>query len=379
MEVLQNYELIVTSLTPATPASIFEKDIELFSRVSGRDIVFFTRSLSTLIDAGVPLVESIRALSEQTSNLKLSDILHELASDIEGGMTFSKALERHPKIFNEFFVAMVRSGEVSGNLQGTLVFLADYFEKEYDLRQKIRAALTYPAFVVGVFLIVGVIMMVWVMPQLAGVLTQITSLEKLPATSRWLIALSDLGPLFWLGVFAVILAGIGGLIYWVRQTEEGLRWWHRWQLKLPVFGELFSKIYQTRFAQNLSTLIKGGVPILEAINITSDVIGNKVYQDILSQLSEEVRGGGQMEKVLSGREEFSPILVQMISVGERSGKLEEVMRKIGDFFQKQVDNTVTNLTSLIEPILIVLLGIGVAILVASVIIPIYTVITSIGG
>jgi type IV pilus assembly protein PilC len=377
LEVLRGNDLIVINLEPARPASFWTKDLEILARISDKDIVFFSRALSSLFDAGVPLVESIRALSEQTPSVKLAQVLEELASDVEGGMTFSKALAGHPKVFNQFYVAMVRSGEVSGNLQQVLAFLAEHLEKEANLKSKIRAALTYPAFVISVFFVVGIIMFAFVIPRLADVLQQMST-GTLPLPSRMLIALSDLSVQF-LGLILVVLAGgLGALVYWLR-TEQGQLWWDRWQLKLPIFGKLFQKVYQARFAQSLATLIEGGLPILEAINITSDVIGNSVYQSILSEVVEHVKGGGSIEAVLATKKEFNPLLVQMVAVGERSGKLGEVLKKVGSFFQSEVDAAVDNLASLIEPILIVVLGIGVGFLVAAVIIPIYSVITSIGG
>lgn len=372
LEVLRRHKLTVVFLE--------EQERGIFSyqfyshRVSIRDLVAFSHSFASLIDAGVPLIESLRILGDQTNNSYFRSVILKIVDDVDGGMKLSGALGKYPNVFPVFYRNMVKSGETAGALQRTLLYLADYTEREYQLKSAIRSALMYPIFIISIFVIVFFIMMVFVFPRLSSILTQIGGgKEKLPFVTRLIMGISDFTSQWFVVILLVIVGLVSGFLYWIRQ-EEGRKMWHAYQLRLPVFGQLFKTIYQARFADNLSTLIKGGVPIVEAMHITADIVGNTVYESLINKIAEELRAGNTIESVVKGRDELSPLLVQMVAVGERSGKLEEILAKVALFFESEVDRTIKGLTPLLEPMLIVILGVGVGVLVASVILPIYSLI-----
>ncbi len=373
LTVLQRHNLIPLSIEEVKQEGILSKQITL-GGVKGKDLVIFSRSLAALFDAGVPLVEALRTLAEQNTNLKFKEIISQIAEDVNSGLTFSKALAQHKKVFSQFYISMIKIGEVSGNLQNTLSYLSEYLEKEFNLQSKIRAALAYPAFIIGVFIIVGFVMFFFVIPQLTKIIANLSQ-ENLPFFTKLLLSISNPSPTMMFTVLAIILGGLGFLIYFLR-TTEGKKIWHQTQLKLPIFGKLFKNIYQARFCENLSTLIKGGLPILQGLKITGDVVGNIVYQEIIEDVAKAVKIGNTIESVLSKKEEFDPLIVEMIAVGERSGKLESILKKTAEFYSMEIDRTVTNLSSLIEPILIVILGIGVFFILAAILVPMYSAMTS---
>lgn len=374
LAVLQKHNLIPLSIEEIKSQGIFDKQITL-GGVKGKDLVVFSRSLAALFDAGVPLVESLRTLAEQNSNPKFKEIISQIAEDVNSGLAFSKALSQHKKVFSQFYISMVKIGEVSGNLQNTLTYLSEYLEKEYNLQAKVRAALAYPGFIIGVFIIVGFIMFFFVIPQLAKVISSLPQ-EDMPFLTKMLLSVSNPSLGAMLTVLAIIIGSLAFLIYFLR-TPDGKRMWHETQLKLPIFGKLFKNIYQARFCENLSTLIKGGLPILQGLQITGDVVGNTVYQEIINDVARSVKIGNTIESVLGKRKEFDPLVVEMISVGERSGKLESILKKTSEFYTMEIDRTVANLSALIEPILIVVLGVGVFFILAAILIPMYSAMTSI--
>ncbi len=373
LTVLQRHNLIPLSIEEVKQEGILSKQITL-GGVKGKDLVIFSRSLAALFDAGVPLVEALRTLAEQNTNLKFKEIISQIAEDVNSGLAFSKALAQHKKVFSQFYISMIKTGEVSGNLQNTLSYLSEYLEKEFNLQSKIRAALAYPAFIIGVFIIVGFVMFFFVIPNLTKIIATLPQ-ENLPFFTKLLLSISNSSATMMFTVLAIILGGLGFLIYFLR-TTEGKKIWHQTQLKLPIFGKLFKNIYQARFCENLSTLIKGGLPILQGLKITGDVVGNIVYQEIIEDVAKAVKIGNTIESVLSKKEEFDPLIVEMIAVGERSGKLESILKKTAEFYSMEIDRTVTKLSSLIEPILIVILGIGVFFLLAAILVPMYSAMTS---
>src|SRR3989344_808103 len=378
LEILQDNKLTVLSLKEKTGSGMLDFDLAALFTTPPKELVIFSRSLSSLFEAGVPLVESIRILGEETMNLPFRRVLLTVANDIDGGLPFSKAIAQHPKTFSNFYVSMIRTGEVSGGLQETLLFLADHLAKEYSLKKKIKSALTYPAFIVSVFVIVGLVIFVFVLPQLLNTLEQISGGE-LPLFTRILAAVSGF-VVDWLWLILVILVGGAGSLLYAVKTPQGLRAWHEIQLQLPVFGQLFKKVYQARFAENLATLVRSGLPILEALQIVADVVDNKVYSEIVEDVASKVKTGKSIESALRQYPvQFSPLLTQMVAVGEKSGKLDSILQKIADFFQQEVENTVATLSSLIEPMLIVVLGVGVGLMVGAVLIPMYSVITNVGA
>lgn len=349
-----------------------------FSGVKGKDLVAFFRSFSSLFEAGVPLVEGFYILADQTENNYFRTIILELADDVDGGMKLSQAMGRYPDAFSDFFVNMVKAGETSGALEKTLAHLAEYTEREYQLRASIRNALIYPVFIIVVFVAVFLTMMVFVVPRLTQVFLQIGGTDRLPFLTRMLISVSQFTGQWILAILILLGGGVGAGGYYLR-LPQGKEWWSRLQLRLPFFKKIFKQIYQTRLADNLAMLVRGGIPIIEALEICADVVGNRVYAKLIRKIGEEVKAGNTIESVVETREEFSPYLVEMIAVGERSGKLDKVLQKVADFYQKDNDRAITALTTLIEPLLIIVLGAGVGLLVAGIIIPIYTVVSNVGG
>ncbi len=368
LEALQKRDLIVIRLRPAGAAPIFARRIKIFERVKRKEVFVFFRELSILVGADVPLVQSLRALSEQSENPRLKEILFEIASDVDGGMSFSKALAEHPKIFSSFCINLIKAGEVAGRLQDCLVYLADYLEKEYYLISRIRGAMAYPAFILGAFLIVGVLVMVMVIPQLTSILVEAG--QELPLSTKIVITTSNF--LRGWGWLLLLFAIIGSIVGWrYRRTRIGRANWDKLILKLPVFGKILQKTYLARLADNLSALVKGGVSIIQSLNISGQVINNYVFQQVLWQARDEVRGGKTVSSILQRYEEFPPLFVQMVKTGEQTGKLDAILEKLSVFYNREVENIVANLSQLIEPMLIVVLGIGVAILIFAVFMPIY--------
>jgi len=368
LETLQNRNLIVIKLKSAEEISLLGKRLRIFERVKRKEIFIFFRELAILVEADVPLVQSLKALSQQMEKLYFKEIIFEVANDVDGGAAFSKALSKYPKVFSEFSVNLIKSGEVTGRLQDCLSYLADYLEKEYYLISKVRGAMTYPAFILSAFLLVGILVIVMVIPQLTSVLTEAG--QELPLATKIVIATSEFARSWgWLLLLVFVVLGVVSWRY--KKTKEGKALWDKVKLKLPVFGKILQKTYLARLSDNLSALVKGGVSIIQALNISGQVVGNVVFQEIIWQARDEVRVGRSISSSLEKHKEFPTLFCQMVKTGEKTGKLDTILGKLSVFYGKEVENVVNNLSQLIEPLLLVGLGVGVAILVFSVFMPIY--------
>jgi len=315
----------------------------------------------------------LQTLPSDTSKPKLRLALAAIIDDINGGLALSQAFAKHPEIFSSFYVNLVRAAEESGKLQEVFLYLADHLERSYYLTTKARNAMIYPVFVFCTFIIVMILMLTIIMPRLTAIFEQ--SNVPIPFYTKAIIALS-----LFLRQWGVILliALVGGVIAawrWIG-TPKGRKFADELQLKIPIFGELYQKLYMTRFADNLRTLIVGGIPIIRSLTITSDVVGNVVFQEVIQNAVESVKGGNTISAVLARSPDVPILVTQMIRIGESSGRLDFILGSIARFYQKEVDSLVENLVALIEPIMIVLLGVGVGILVASVLVPIYNFIGS---
>lgn len=375
LEILRGRGLIVLSLLTAKEKFILFRRIPFLERIKKREIVIFSRQLSTLFEAKVPLIIAMRTLVEQTSNLYFRESLTAVTQDVEGGMALSKALAKHPRIFNNFYISMAKTGEVSGRLGEIFNYLANHLEREYYFENKVRGSMIYPAFVFVGFIIIMILMLVFVIPQLTSVLKE--SGAELPLATKIVIGLSDLFRSYWL-LFLVFLLAVAGIVLYYRQTKEGRVYLDWLKLKIPIFGDLLQKIYLMRFSESLGTLIIGGLPITQALEVTGDVVANEIYKDIVLSVVEEVKKGATISSVLRPRKEIPPFVSEMIAVGEESGRVDLVLKNIADFYQKEVNNTLENITSLIEPLLIVFLGVAVGILIVAVILPIYNITQTIG-
>ncbi len=369
IETLHRYGLVILEVVEEKKgfALSLSGELPFLNKVKNQDLVIFSRQLAVLFDAQVPLVQALRTMADQ-SPPALKKIIMEIAADVDAGTAFSQSLGKFPKVFSYFYVSVVRAGEASGRLQEVLNYLADHEERSYDLNKKVKGALTYPIFIVSALAVVGAVMMIFVVPQLTAVLEE--SGQKQTALNQFNNDISDLLKNYWWLVILAVAGFIGG-IWYALQTKIGQDYWDNIKLKLPIFGNIFKKIYLARFSENLSTLIKGGIPIIQSLTITADVVGNKVYKDIVLKAREEVRRGNTMNSVFSTEKSVPPMVAQMIMIGEQTGKLDLLLSKIAIFFQKEVDNVMENLTSLIQPVLILILGGAAGVLVAAILLPIY--------
>ncbi len=369
VQALQRQNLVVLSVQPTIPAIPFYKRIiGGFGKPKQRDIVLLSRQLSTLFEAKVPVVHTFRTLIGQSTSGPLRAHLVEVLDDIQGGMSMSQAMAKHPAVFSSFFVNMVRSGEESGKLDDVFIYLADYLERTYALVSKTRNALIYPAFILTAFFGVVVLLLTLVIPKLTAIILEAG--QELPIYTRIVIGTSNF--LINYGVFLLLLMlGSGFFLYRFIQTPEGRRALSRTQISVPIIGPLFQKFYLARLSDNMQTLITGGVPIVRALQITADVVGNEIYKGIILESIEAVRAGSTIADAFDRHPEIPPLLTQMMRIGEETGKLDSILKSISRFYTREVESLVDNLVVLIEPILILVLGLGIGLIVASVLLPIY--------
>lgn len=369
IEILQRLDLVVVFLEETSAVPFYARTLKIFQKVRVKELTLFYRQLSILFDANVSPLDSLGILSKQISNPLFKEVISEVENDVRGGESLSQALGRHPKIFSSFYVNVVKAGEATGNLSDVLKYLADHAEREYNLTSKVKGAFTYPIAIFSMFLVVGTLMMIFVVPQLTSIIQELG--QELPMPTRVLIFVSKiLRSWLWL----IVLIVIGSIIAIGRfaKTPKGRFVLDSIKLKLPIFGGLFKKIYLARFSENLRTLLKGGISILKALEITGSVIGNKIYENIIREAREKVRIGEMMSTSLSNySKEIPPMVTQMISVGEKTAQLDIILDKIANFYQQDVDRMVGNMTQLIEPIMILILGGGVGFLITSILMPIY--------
>lgn len=373
---LQRRSLMVSGIEPAIKESWFSK-ISFGSGVSHKEIVILSRQMATLFEAQVSALKIFTLLSAEIENPVLKKGLIEIADDIQAGSTISKALGKHPKIFSEFYVNMVKSGEETGKLNETFNHLADYLDRNYEVVSKAQNALIYPAFVITVFIAVMILMFTVIIPKISVIILE--SGQPVPFYTRVVFGVSnffiDYG-IFLVGALIVIAFFITRYI----RTGEGRSALARFKLTVPYIGNLYRKLYLSIIADNMSTMILAGIPMVEAINTTASVVGNDIYRRVLEESAAAVRGGSSLSQSLSQYDEEIPgMLVQMVRVGEESGELGSILGTMGRFYQREVINAVDTLVSLIEPVMIVLLGLGVGVLLASVLIPIYDIANSAGA
>lgn len=372
---LQRRSLIVSSIEPLNKKSLLEMDIGLFKRVSNKDVVILSRQIATLFEAQVSALRIFRLLAAEVDNKYLSEIMTTVADDLQGGSPISKALARHPKAFSAFYVNMVRAGEESGKLSETFGYLADYLDRTYEVVNKAQNALIYPAFVIAVFVVVMSLMLTLVIPKISQILVE--SGQEIPIYTKVVIALSNFlvhyGLFFLLGL---IVAGFLAVRH--ARTESGGYFFDRLKLQIPYLGDLYLKLYLSRIADNFSTMLVSGVAVVEAIDITAEVVGSPVFTKILKETSEAVKGGSSISEALGSHEEVPGIMTAMIRVGEETGELGSILATLAKFYQREVTTAVDTLVDLIEPLMIVILGLGVGSLLASVMVPIYNLAGAIG-
>ncbi|MFH1175422.1 MAG: type II secretion system F family protein [bacterium] len=367
IEALKKHNLIVLSVAEAGKGMSIS--LSIFDKVKSRDLVTFSRQLATLMEAKVPLVESLRTLSKQTEARFFKGIIYEVTNDVNGGTPFSDALEKHPKAFSKFYVSMIRAGEASGNLQNTLLYLADYLETNFDLMKQVKGAMMYPAFLISAMVLIGILMLVLVIPKLTAVFEE--GGQELPLMTRLLMNLSEFMQAYWWLIMLMIAGVVFGLPVLVNKTKQGREVWDKYSIKIPIFGAVLRNIYIARFAENFSVLIAAGIPITRALEMTADIVGNNEYKKLIDEAVKRIKAGDSISSVFERSSLFPALASSMISIGERSGKLDQVLKNVGKAYKRDVDILVTNLTKLIEPILMVVMGIAVAVLVAAILLPMW--------
>lgn len=338
-------------------------------RVKTADLLIFTRQLSTIVSAGLPLLQGLDILAEQTDDPNFRAVIDAVATEVESGETFSDALRKFPKAFPDLYVSMVRSGEAGGDLDGVLLQLADYLEASEELKRRIKSAMTYPVVAFSMIIIIAAGLIIWVVPQFAEIFSQFG--KKLPAPTQFLIDLSAFLRT-WYSI-PVIVATIVGIVLAVRAygaTPIGRYNLDALKLRLPIFGDLMRKVAISRFTRTLSTLTRSGVAILQALEIVERTAGNEVYAKAIRQAADSVRNGETLADPLARAEVFPAMVTRMIAVGEKTGALETMLMKISDFYDSEVRATVDGLTSLIEPVLIGLMGVVVGGIVVALFMPI---------
>lgn len=369
LKLLQNAGLIITALERAEGLPFYARDIKFFSRVTSKDLVMFTRHLSLMFKSRIPLVQILQTLSEQTSNYVFRDKILAITQAVEGGTPLSEALAYYPDVFSSYYVNLVKSGEISGTLSEGLEYLADHIEREHNLKSKIKAAMYYPILVVVAMIGVIMLMAYFVVPHIAGILEE--GGQELPFITTLVIWAADfLKNWGWI----LLLVFIALIVLWLRyiKTPAGRELWHKTILNIPLIKSLLKMIYVNRFAENLATLIRGGLAISRALEITGDTIGNEVYRKVIYEVRNDVRRGENISRLLREHPAlFPPVLTQMVLVGEKTGTMEESLMNVVRFYQAEIERDTDALVKFLEPLLILFLGGLVGVLIAALFVPLY--------
>jgi type IV pilus assembly protein PilC len=371
VELLQKNNLFPLSIRLESESDPIEKIfLSYFDRINSKELMIFFRQLAILIEAKVPIVSSLMAISEQTENKFFKTIITELIADIQDGLPLSDAMKKHKQVFSILSINIVKAGEISGNLRKSVEYIADNIEKNYKLTSKVKSAMMYPMIVMLVFFVIAFLVVTIVVPKLTVMIKSMGSEVVVPWYTTLVINVSDFMAQYWWVVLVVVIFFIGELFYYLK-TPDGSREWDQIKIKLPIFGKIYQNLYVTRFADNLAILLVGGIPIIQALTIVSSVIDNVVYKEIFLKAADEVRVGGTISNVLRKSVYIPSIVSQMVRIGEESGQIDLVLNHVANFYEQEVDTATKNLSTLIEPVLMVIIGIGVAFLAFSVIMPIY--------
>lgn len=340
------------------------------SRIKAKDRVLFSRQLSTLINAGLPLLQALRNVNEQTTSKPLRVVLTQVIGDVEGGSAFSVALGKHPEAFNQVYVSLIAAGETSGTLDAALDRLAIQQEKDADLASKVRGAMMYPIIVLGVMILVVGFMVVKVLPQVKNIYNGIKS-AHLPLITSILLGVSDFIIHYWW----VVILGLGVIVFfttrWAR-TLGGKEVIDRFKMHGWPVGPLFMKMYMARFSRTGSTLVASGVPLLQVLDVTSRAINNVHVERAIQRAAEKVKGGKSLADAMENDPNFLPLVPNMLRIGEQSGSIEQMLAKTADYYEKEVDNEIATVSSIIEPVMMVVLGLVAFVIVAAVLLPIYS-------
>ena len=365
---LQRRGLVVINIREESETkSIFE--ISFFEKVKPKDVVILSRQIATLFEAQVSALKAFTMLAANTENKLLGRKLTQIGDDLQAGISISGALSRHPDVFSDFYVNMVKVGEETGKLNQTFLHLADYLDRQYALTSKTRNALIYPAFVIITFFVVMTLMFTVVIPKLSSII--LDSGQEVPFFTKIVIGISNLFVHY--GFFILIFLVLLGIWIWrLSSTPKGKVYLDTLRLSTPAVGNLYKKLYLSRITDNLNTMLSSGVPIVRSIDITAEVVGSLLYKEVLGEVADSVKSGIALSAALEKHGEQMPgIMVQMVMVGEETGSLGPILKTLTDFYKREVDDAVDTLVGLIEPVMIVVLGLGVGLLLVSVLMPIY--------
>ena len=365
---LREMDYFITSVSEKRGNILFSKQINIFKSIKLRDLTIFYRQFATMVNAGLTLVNSLDILTEQVENKALADNIKVVKADVEAGSTLADAMAKFPQVFSELYISMVRAGEIGGVLDEILNKIADLMEKEFALRQKIKSAMSYPIFVSGAAVIMAIFMLTFILPQFVGVFDQFGG--KLPALTQFFVTLTILFNRFWYIFFIIFAALIFTFLSFIK-TPNGKLIFDRFKLNAPIIGEINRKSAIARFTRILGTLIKSGVPILEALQVSSNAIGNLVISGAVLSAKTKIKEGQSISGPLAASGAFPPMVTQMIMVGEESGELEEMLVNVAKFYDEEVDRSVEKLTSIIEPLMMVFIGLTIGTMIIAMYLPIF--------
>lgn len=368
---LQRRGLVITAIHAADEqASLFFgiKNVNFGDRIPVKDVVILSRQMATLFEAQVSALRVFRLIGSEVERVALRKVLEAIADDLQGGSSISGALAKHPKVFSDFYINMVKAGEESGKLNETFLYLADYLDRQYEISGKVRSAMIYPAFVILTFIAVMILMLTLVIPKISKLL--VDAGQDIPFHTKVVLGISQFFVDY--GVFVGIFAIIGGFaLYKYFRSDTGSYVLDTMKIKTPLVKVLFRKLYLSRISDNMNTMLVSGIAMVRALELTSKVVNNKVFEEILNDALEKVKSGSSVSDALSKREEIPGIMIQMIKVGEETGELGNILHTLANFYSREVKNAVDTMIDLIEPAMIILLGLGVGFLLSSVLIPIY--------
>lgn len=368
LQILQSYDFVVVDLKKKKESTFWDRIFYKNTTIKGRDLAIFLRQLSTMLSAKIPLIESLKTLLNQASSPAVRDMIFSLTSSLDSGLTLSQSMGE-TGVYSKFYIEMVRSGEVSGRLEQVFAYLADYAENEAELDAKARSAAIYPIFILLVFLVVGSVITISIAPQMVDIFQEFD--REPPALTLALITIGRF-LINWGFLVLLMLVGVFFAAKNYLDSAEGQNIKAFWMMKVPVLGVIYKNIYVSRFAETLSTLLVGGIPIVEALEISGSATGNFVFKNIADELADGIRSGEQINKLMRKYEEYFPPLVsQMVAIGESTGRLSELLKRVAVYYYNQVERGFSVLLELLQPILIVVLGGLVGILIAGVLLPIY--------
>lgn len=367
--ILQSHDLFILSLELLDRDPWYTPFFRFVNRVKLVDVMVLTRQFATLLESEIPLNDALKSLETYTKNIILKEVLRDMGVDVASGLSLSQAMDRHPNVFSGFYVSMIQSAEITGRLDKSMIFLADYLEKEVRWRARIVNAMIYPALLLVVFLGVAIIMTVFVFPQLRPIFAE--SKSDIPLLTTMLLGGTDFIIEWWWVILIALGVFVASFTEYYK-TDEGKAVVSDLLMRLPIFGDLFKKIYIARFSEATNVLIKGGIPIAQAVEISGHTIGNVIYREILHEISDGVRGGTPLSSLLLHNEYYFPPLVgQMVAVGESTGRIDELLARVSIFYTRETEDMLDKLVELIQPIVLLVVGLFVGLLFAAILLPIF--------